>query len=295
MTSLQTAVASFVVTLGAGLALAHLSELGASEPDASACSPAIAGSAELRPGVFVLSVRHDGLDVWLYSPCARDEPLPLVLVGPAGSDLVTGMPLAEADRPEHIPYVEAGYAVVAYEIAGAPRGPSDQAYMNAMAEFRDARAGVESALAALDLALDTYPSIEDERIFAAGHSSAATLALRVALDRRIAAVAAYAPVTDVEAHLADIIAELNAAVPGMESMVRESSPIRYAHILAHKPVFLFHALEDRVADPDESATLFAAMENRHPASVRVTTHGDHYTPMIEEGIPAAIAWFDALE
>ncbi len=281
MTSLQTAVASFLVTLGAGVALAHLSELGASEPEAGACSPAIPSSAELRPGVFVMSVKHDGLDVWLYSPCARDEPLPLVLVGPAGSDLVTGMPLAEADRPEHIPYVEAGYAVVAYEIAGAPRGSSDQAYLRAMVEFRDARAGVESALAALDLALDTYPSIEDERL--------------VALDRRIAAVAAYAPVTDLEAFQAEYIDSLNAAVPGMETLIRESSPIRYARVLAHKPVFLFHALEDRVADPDETATLFAAMENRHPASVRVTTHRDHYRPMIEEGIPAAIAWFDALE
>lgn len=257
---------------------------------------------ELEPGVYVRQVTIDRplgpVRVWLYSP-TRDVtgPIGCVVVPPAGSNLISGMRLSEGDRREHVPYVEAGYVVASFDIDGAISGRSDREVLASLAAFRAADAGVADGEAALDQALATFPTIDRNRVFAAGHSSAATLALLLAAkDPRIKAVAAYAPVTDLAPRFpAEARQKLERALPGYDRFLKASSPITYASVLATKPVFLFHALDDRVADPEESARLFAAMTPRNVASTRVVVAtGGHYGSMIHDGIPRAIAWLATL-
>lgn len=276
---------------------------GSSEHRAKGDGPARSKLAELEPGVFFREVsveRPAGrMRVWLYAPRPRvDEPIGCVLVPPAGGNLISGMRLGRGDRAEHLPYVRAGYVVVSFDIDGPiSRSMSDERALASIKAFRASEAGVANGVAALDTALRLVPTIDRKRIFVAGHSSAATLALLLAADdERIRAVAAFAPVTNVVSHLPQTARDrLEQAMPGYGDFLRDSSPIEHAAALATKPVFLFHALDDRVVSPEESARLFAAMANRNPASVRVVVQsGGHYGSMIRDGVPRAIDWFDHL-
>lgn len=257
---------------------------------------------QLEPGVFfeerVLG-GPENLRVWLYAPASTiDRPVGCVVVPPAGGSLITGMRLSLEDRPEHLLFVRAGYVVVSFDIAGAnPEPPTDEQVLRSMIAFREAEAGVVNATAALDLALEAYPTIAVDRVYASGHSSAGTLALLFAArDARIRAVAALAPIIDVIAwYPAETRAEIGSVFPGYDEFLVASSPATHATALAKKPVFLFHALDDSVVMPAETELMMTLMTKRHAASQRIVVDdGDHYDSMILEGLPKAIAWFGAL-
>ncbi|MEM9072460.1 MAG: prolyl oligopeptidase family serine peptidase [Myxococcota bacterium] len=248
-----------------------------------------ASATEIEAGVSFREIRRGDQRIWLYEPCGVEQP-GLVIVPPAGSNLISGMNLSDGDRPEHLPYVREGYVVVSFDIAGAVTGESDEAYAVAAERFLLDLGGLRSAQQALNVALEEVPRIDRERIYAAGHSSAGTLTLVfAAAEDRVVAAAAYAPPTDVSAAYPD------PEIPeDYRAFLRAISPIEYAEELSRKPIFLFHALEDGVVRAEETERLFNAMSPRHPRSERVTTSGSHYQPMIDEGIPRAIRWFETL-
>ena len=262
------------------------------EPVAASTCPA--GAQEIERGIAFREIVESGQRIWLYVPCAAEH-RGLVVVPPAGSNLLTGMALAEGDRPEHLPYARAGYVVVSFDIAGPLQSESDEAFFQAVVTFMRDEAGMTSARNAIQRALTEVPSIDSGQIYAAGHSSAATLVLLLAAtDDRVRAVIAHAPVTDVEGRFAEAIPDFEMAIPSYGTFLRQISPIQHAGELAQKPVFLFHALDDRAVAPRESEALFEAMQPRHPHTRRVTTRGDHYQPMLDEGIPQAIEWLATL-
>ena len=82
---------------------------------------------ELEPGVTFEQAVFDRegvpMRVWLYTPTDSTGSLALVVIGPAGSDMRTGMALTHADRPEHLPYVREGMAVLSFDIDGYPASP----------------------------------------------------------------------------------------------------------------------------------------------------------------------------
>jgi dipeptidyl aminopeptidase/acylaminoacyl peptidase len=233
--------------------------------------------------------------VWYYQPDKAAGPLALVLVPPAGSTLFAGMALADGDRREHYPYVKAGFAVVSFDIDGhVPNSPppSDAVVLQGARAFRDARAGLANAQAALDFLAAKAPNIDPQRVYIAGHSSAATLALLAAEhEPRIKACAAFAPATDVEDRLAEVIPLLDRALPGYREFLHFSSPGTHADKL-QCPVFLFHARDDANVPVRDSTDFAALLRKTNPRVTLVTTpHGGHYDSMIREGIPKAIAWF----
>lgn len=238
--------------------------------------------------------------LWIYTPAdggadAKD----IVLIAPAGSNLVTGMPLSEGDRAEHVPYVEAGYIVFAYALPGALGESADEAaMMTALETFRETDGGLEVARAALDEAQARYPALVADGVLIAGHSSAGTHALYVASQEpRIRAVAAYAPGVDVASHVgADFVAALDQLSPGHGEFLNRISPIQRVSELATKPVFLFSAKDDAITG-GEPGQLASALEKSgaHPSFKHVVVEtGGHYESMLDAGIPAAIAWFGTL-
>jgi dienelactone hydrolase len=260
-------------------------------PELSPARPIQAGilfqEAVLRPGGLPMKV-------WLYRPENAKGKLPLVLVPPAGSTLFTGMDLTDGDRAEHYPYVRAGFAVGSFEIDGhVPdvQGAPDAVLFKGAREFRDAKAGLTNAAAALDYFLAKAPDMDPNRIFIAGHSSAATLALLVAEhEPRIKACASYCGVPDVESRLAQVIPSLDRDIPGYRDFLRFSSPKTHVEKLKC-PVFLFHAQDDANV-PVSQTTNFAALLKKTNADVTLDTsaRGGHYQAMINPGIPRGIAW-----
>ena len=255
------------------------------------------GARRVAPGVTVREASLPGGDgsrrVWIYLPeKAGSARLPVVLIAPARAPRIPGIGLAKGDRPEHLPYVRAGFAVVAYSLDGSVDGnPSDAELLRGVRAFIAAGAGVVCARAALDYALGAVPQLDARRVHTAGHSSAATVALLVAAgEPRIRACVAFAPVCDVQTHLAQAMAPLGSTVTGFERFVQGSSPLTQASAI-RCPVFLFHADDDRIVSHQDVAGFAAVLQRTHRSVtfVRVPT-GGHYDSMISEGIPRAIRW-----
>lgn len=237
--------------------------------------------------------------VWIYRPeNAADQKVPCVLIAPAGTRLFHGMDLAEGDRPEHLPYVKAGFIVVAYEIDGAlSDDPWDAEVIRALKRFKTALTGVRNARDALNFALKKVPAIDPRRIYAAGHSSAATLALVVAAnDRRVKGCIAFAPCVDVPGRIGkETLAVFDQNVDGFSALIRRYSPDANVSRL-RSALFLFHA-EDDDNVPIAETVAFAERvrkSNKSVDLVKVKT-GGHYDSMIKEGIPRAIAWIKSHE
>jgi dipeptidyl aminopeptidase/acylaminoacyl peptidase len=236
--------------------------------------------------------------LWIYLPeRPATAKLPCLLIAPAGTPLFHGMALGDGDRPEHLPYVKAGYAVVAYELDGPLRDNAPEREVIAAARaFQRSEAGVENARAAIRYLRERVPAIDPNRIYPAGHSSAGTLSLLVA--ERLPGIRgciAYAPVAAVPARLGEeAVATLDRVLPGYRVFLQQSSPDTHAARL-RCPTFLFHADDDNNV-PRQEVTDFATLLRRTNPRVTLVNvpAGGHYDSMIRQGIPLAIQWLQRL-
>ena len=235
------------------------------------------------------------LRVYLPTGDLAEKSLPIVLVAPAGTPLIHGSDIDDGDYyDETLPYAEAGMCAVHYSLDGPDDGESGGVRtVAAYKEFARAQAGVLNARHALEFALARIPAADPRRIYAAGHSSAATLALLTAAhEPRIAACVAYAPCTDVVKLNQEILANpvARALLPGIREFLAKSSPT--SHLAGIRcPTFLFYSEDDAVTPLEENRPFVTGLEARNPQTTVVTVaEGAHYESMIDEGIPRAIAW-----
>ncbi len=237
--------------------------------------------------------------VWIYKPDAKaDAKLPCVLVAAAGSNFITGVSLGKEDRAEHQPYADAGFVVAAYDVSGATaEGESDEAKLvEAIKAYSKSDFGMEDAMAALVVAKEKVPQIDPRRIYAAGHSSAGTLALQLAASHgEIRGVAAYAPVVDLEGHIGtETIDRINASVMFYKRIGRWS-PKNYPDLF-RVPMFLFHAKDDEKPWVEAIESFHQSLENAKVPHEYVTAEsGGHYDSMIKTGLPKGVAWLKKLD
>lgn len=273
-----------------------LSEIAARQPKL----PALPAPSALEGELSFYDVKLPGLPetrAWIYLPAGcevgGEARYPLVLIGVAGTNMATGIKIAAGDRPEHLPYARAGAIVVAFDLSGPSSGEeaSEEEYLGAVREFLRAEAGLSNARVALEYALEVLP-VERERIYAVGHSSAATLAIQFAQrERRVKACAAYAPVCALEAHFTGEFGQwLNEAIPGFASYPRAYSPLRFAGGL-RCPLFLFYAEDEDPSRLPALRTFARAIQGgEQEVLVKTVPEGGHYEPMIQVGVPQAIEW-----
>lgn len=256
-------------------------------------------SRELSEGVHldVYAGEKAGEVVWVYSPKPMPKKPGVVLVAPAGGNLRSNPALQDGDRAEHLPYVAAGFVTVSFSLPGVIAEPQTEGtIIAAVNDFRARRAGVDAEARALDLALSVVPDVDTKRIYAAGHSSAGTLALLfTALDPRVRAVAAFAPVTDALTRAdTEVQQALEQMSPGFTAFMKWQSPASHVSEYA-VPVFLFHAQDDGNVAYADTKSFADALKSHGVATTFVSAQtGDHYDSMIKEGLPAAVAWFGKL-
>src|SRR5205823_4721042 len=108
--------------------------------------------------------------------------------------------------------------------------PKDAEVVAAAKAFMEAEAGVANARLALDYALANVPSIDPKRIYTAGHSSAANVALVVAAkEARIAGCIAYAPAASLGKRIpVALVKALSAQIPGYQEFLLANSPLNNA-------------------------------------------------------------------
>lgn len=242
-------------------------------------------------GIYAIPGHGGEIDVIL--PKGEHSPgsLPCVVITAAGANMMQGMLLAEGDLDEQIPYAEAGYAVIAYEVDG----PGDFQDSRSFDAFKKSCAGIVNGRNAIEFALARFPEIDPKRIYTAGHSSAGTHALLLAEhEPRIAGVLAYNPAVKIDDQLPGIaVRALESQMPGLAEFLIRRSPHTHEGNL-RCPVFLFHAEDDDVC-PIKPVK---AMADRLKAAGKDTTlsivpSGGHYLSMLHEGIPRGIEWLNA--
>lgn len=240
-------------------------------------------------GVNFREVRLDGLHrIWVYEPTDPGSgKRPCVLIAPAGSHLFDGMLLGDGDRDEQFPYAKAGYVVVAYDVSGPLKRETRPGIKDAAKQFLKADLGLTDARRALAWALKN-PLVDPKRIVVAGHSSAGTLALMVAENEpSVAACLAYAPVVDVPNFLRPVTKQvLRSDVPGLIERIDQLTPTAKAADL-RCPTFVFHAADDAQVPTEPLASFARSLPN---TGFKEVPEGGHYTSMIEQGIPAGIAF-----
>ncbi len=236
-----------------------------------------------------------------------DSSLSAVLVAPAGSNGFNGTDIGPLDpdsyHKETLPYAEAGMVVVFYSLDGnreVDESLSDDVglarFVSNYDAFREAQAGVINGRNALAFVLENLGKVHPERIYTAGHSSAGTLSLLLAMhEPRIAACAAYAPCVDLKAFHEELLEDpdLISFLADIESFLNRASPMTHVDRL-NCPLFLFHSKEDRVLPFEKTLAFANALIERSdgPAlTFRAIEEGDHYYPMLRQGIPDAIKWF----
>ena len=230
--------------------------------------------------------------VWVYAPRKLPvEKIPCVLIAPAGSRLMDGISISEGDMAEHLPYVEAGFAVVTYDISSPlPEDPSEDDIMKTVSGFAKRNCGIDDARDAIKLALEKHAFIDPSQLYVAGHSSAGTLALQVAQNApKIRGCMVFAPVTNVTEWLGEDSLKMLKPT-GLPDSVQALSP----HLHVDKiqcPNFLFHANDDDVVEAPSVAAYMDLLKGANKkVEFRQVTKGGHYDGMVAEGIPAAIVW-----
>jgi len=230
-----------------------------------------------------------------------DKSLGCVLVAPAGTPLLYGAEMDNDDyHAETLPYVQAGYAVVFYSIDGPVRDAknvSNTELAGAYKKFKAAKGGVVNGRNALEFVLAKLPQVDPQRIYSAGHSSAGVLSLLFAAhEPRIKACIAYAPATDLDLRMKDVVNNTRSRqlLPGVNEFLHDTSPIN--HIDDYNcPLFIFHARDDS-NEPFQNTERFVQRLQAAGKNVTFSTtpRGNHYTSMVREGIPRAIRWLKTL-
>lgn len=234
--------------------------------------------------------------MYVYTPIESDPgtQLPCVLIAPAGSTLMEGMDLGEGDVSEHVPYLEAGFVVVAFSLDGPSSGTAPDA--KAYTQFRASRAGLMNAHNAIEYALTQLPQVNPQQIFVAGHSSAGTLAVLFAEhEPRLAGCVAFAPCIDLKARLpVFLIRTLSGTLDGLAEFIVKSSPMTHEAQL-QCPIMVFHATDDSNVPVGPSRDFVHRMKaaGKNATLVEVPA-GDHYDSMIDEGIPRGIEWMKGI-
>lgn len=288
---------SFVI-----LIIVSLARIATAQANANSF-PNLPPAREIAPGTNFseVTIRRANvpMKLWVYVPKAPPAgKLPCILIAPAGTRLFHGIKLGEGDRDEHLPYVTKGFAVVAYEVDGElADGAETIEYPTAIQEFKKANGGVANASAAIDYIAAKLPQIDTARIYAVGHSSAATIALQVAQnEKRIAACVAFAPVCNLAVRFGGGFGRsLDQFDAGTMAFLTKMSPSANISKLTC-PTMLFTA-EDDANVTSKSVKDFATnlqASNKQVKLMAVKT-GGHYDSMIKEGIPEAITWLQSLK
>lgn len=224
-----------------------------------------------------------------------DKSLPGVIVAPAGSNLLSGLPVDDSDyHDETLPYAEAGLVVVNYSLDGFVEDDNDDEEITAGYDsFRAAGAGLVNARNALALIREKLPMVDQTRIYSAGHSSAGTLSLlNAAHFPELAGAISYAPAIDLEVHFSELLDTpfIGMTFSSIRGFVKKYSPITHASKVKI-PVFLFYARDDSMVSFEEGRNYrFAVEDSGGEVTLQTVSSGGHYRSMINEGIPAAIEW-----
>ena len=223
------------------------------------------------------------------------DKVPALVVNGSGAYLFSGMVLSDEDIEPMLPYVEKGFAVIAYETDGCQpsfnREPTSRDIAQMTRSYVASKAGLVNAERALSFALDRFPEIDPGQLYTIGHSSGGKQALLLAAhDDRIRGCVAFAPACRMDLPSKMTVARIGG--PDGDKLSREvdrSMPL--VHAKATKtPMLLLFSPNDQVTRPDEVLS-YAKAVGGNAKAIPVKCDGHGYVP--DAGFPIAVMWLRA--
>jgi dienelactone hydrolase len=183
--------------------------------------------------------------IWLLLPAGEHPPqsLPALLIAASRLGGDKGSTLKNTDPREFVPYLQAGCAVIVYELDGPNVDLfDDEKVKRSFEAFRNSRAGLVNGRNALEYALQKVPEINPNQVYALGFSYEGAHALLLAEhEPRLTGVLAIEPRVDLVADTTPLILSTSSAeLPGYVDLLTKASPKTHFKRLK-MPVFLFHA------------------------------------------------------
>lgn len=218
--------------------------------------------------------------------------VPALVVNGSGAYLFSGMILSDEDIEPMLPYVNQGFAVIAYETDGCQPSferdptPSDIAEMTR--NYVASKAGLVNAERALSFALKRFPEIDANQLYAIGHSSGGKQALLLSShDKRIRGCVAFAPACQMDMGSKMSVARIG-GVDGdvLSREVERSMPIVHADKTT-APMLLVYSKSDRITRPSEVLTYAKAIGK---GAVAVPVKCDGHGSVPDAGYKLALAW-----
>jgi len=232
-----------------------------------------------------------GGEMYVLLPPGEHAPgsIPCLLAPPAGTNLMTGAHTGPY-FDSHLPYLMAGFAIMDYELDGAPEYETEQG--DATTAFIDSQAGLVNSRNVINFVLQKMPMVNPKQIFAVGHSSAGSHALLLGEhDNRIAGVVAYAAACNIPKRIPPFMARLLASKEKrLGDFLTQSSPHTHATRM-NCPVLLCHAEDDSNVPVSDSREMHAALQAAGKRSeLLIVPQGDHYSEMLDQCVPQGINW-----
>ncbi len=221
--------------------------------------------------------------------------VPALVVNGAGAYLFSGMVLSDEDIEPMLPYVEHGYAIIAYETDGCQPSFDHDPTASEIAEmtrhYVASKAGLINAERALSYALDRFPEIDADQLYAIGHSSGGKQALLLSShDERIRGCVAFAPACQMDFGSKMTVARIGG--PDGSHLSREvlrSMPLVHAKV-TKTPMLLVYSPNDRITRPAEVLT-YAKAVGKVATAIPVRCDGHGAVP--DAGLQLALAWLHA--
>jgi dienelactone hydrolase len=217
---------------------------------------------------------------------------PALIVNGAGAFLFSGMVLSDEDIEPLLPYVERGFAIVAYETDGCQpdfnRDPTAADIAQMTRRYVASKAGLINAKRALSYALDRFPEIDANQLYTIGHSSGGKQALLLSThDERIRGCVAFAPACQMDFGSKMTVARIGGPDGDLLSReVQRSMPIAHAKN-TDVPMLLVYSTNDRITRPTEVLT-YAKAVGKDAIAVPVQCEGHGAVP--DAGFKLALAW-----
>ncbi|MGB7344347.1 MAG: dienelactone hydrolase family protein, partial [Pirellulaceae bacterium] len=218
--------------------------------------------------------------------------IPALVVNGAGAYLFSGMVLSDEDIEPMLPYVEQGFAIIAYETDGCQpsfdRDPTVSDIAQMTRRYVASKAGLVNAQRALSYALEKFPEIDADQLYAIGHSSGAKQALLLAAhDERIRGCVGFAPACQMDFGSQMTVARIGGGdAAELSHEVNRSMPLVHAKN-TKVPMLLVYSSSDQVTRPAEVLT-YAKAVGKNAVAVPVKCGGHGSVP--DAGFKFALSW-----
>jgi acetyl esterase/lipase len=240
--------------------------------------------------------------LWIYRPkgthAARS--LPVIFIAPPRILLLYGSTLDDDLSEQYETYAKSQFIVAAYSLDGEPErtdGDAINSAVKAIKIYKGAGAGIANAKKAIDYVLQNVPEADPSRFYAVGGGSGGSVALCLAaVEPRISAAYAIAPITDYARSSSDVQADfeiLQPQIPDIREFVRQVSPI--THVAKMKcPVFLYQPGLDFQQTKTSVEIYWRALE-KAGVEVRYALGSSDFESMKKEDTNPGLTWLKSLK